>query len=312
MKKTLMCLSISILALISCSKEDEFVSQISDTNKEEIKGKESLTMTIFESERAFFEFYKNSNNQEFFERNQNIDTSLEDENGRELLSPILTSILNEDNEFRIGDSIVKLKDKKFYKFNYKERDRFNTNKDLYLTEFIGNTALNDFETLGNSQPSLATLKLNGIGGSHQNEFYKLTTSNCATGAIEGPSARKLKYVHELVGEYVNFNGMIHAGLHLKVKLEWNPSGNKWRAAGERRNINVNLQGSARIKYNANGAIAHNYNYNINNNYNCAGDQAIFITQYNAPIYPNQFHWDVIGTGVIKHNISGVNNWNDEW
>src|SRR5690606_11778661 len=110
----------------------------------------------------------------------------------------------------INDSIIKLKDRKFYKFNYQERERFAENMEAYVTDFIGNTALQGEFLLSTGEQTLATLKLNQIGGSHQHEFYKQAHSNCATGAQEGPSERKLKYVHELVGEYVNYNGMIHA------------------------------------------------------------------------------------------------------
>lgn len=310
MKKTLLCLAV--LALFSCNQDEVLVSQKED---QEVKAKEIQSLMEFGSMDEFNTYYSSFNNQDSFDNasiNYN-EADPDDEDGVRLLSPMLRSILNENNEFKIADTIVKLKNKKFYKFNINDRHLFEDNLELYATDFIQNSALNN--ALNGGQGSGASLNLGEIGGSgsHQHEFYKQEHMGCNDGLYYGPSSMKLKYVHEFVSEYYVDNfGETRGGLYLTVKLEWNHSGNKWKAAGEGRNMNINIQGNARVKHKNSSLVAHNYNYNINLGYNCSGDRKIFITQFNAIINPKDYRWEIIGNGLIKHSINNTNVWDDIW
>lgn len=315
MKNTM--LFLTMIVLMSCSKEDEMVSRESEINQQEVKAKEIQSIREFHSMEEFDDYYTSFRDQQSFDNAainyRKIDPEDEDEDGVRLLSPMLRSIMNENNEFKIADTIIKLKNKKFYKFNINDRHLFEDNLELYVTDFIQNSALNNALGLG-GQGTLASLKLNDIGGSHQHEFYKQAHMGCNDGLNHGPSPMKLKYVHELVSEYyVDVMGETRGALYLDVKLEWNNSGNKWKKAGEGRNMNINIQGLARIVSTSGGAPYFNYNFNINQGYNCSTDRRIFITQYNLMLNnPKLCKWEVTSNGVINHSINNTNIWNDAW
>ncbi len=185
------------------------------------------------------------------------DTSENQEDDINSLTNGLLAILNQNQEFQIGEDIIYFTDNVFYKVGSKHsKQKSNWKSDLNGLEVIGGThskLVSDDSIPDENQRSLV-MGTNSIAGSNQKEFDRISYQDCVGGPLQGTTCCKLKHVYELRSRGFDLGyPNVLTELYVDIKLEYR-SRNRWRAAGEYRNITYNLTGSAIARY-SNGVNA---------------------------------------------------------
>lgn len=296
-----------MLSVVSCN-----ISDVENENPIALNESQLKTERVFFKDWEDFgkEYSKVSklSNEEIFGENY-FESSIQNDESRENLSPALNKFLNENSEFQVGNEIMWFKDGDFYSFNIKDEKELNSlkinYKDIPVSERIvvskvSNSKLNN----GNKLSSRIDINPNGgIDARYQYQFRRQAYYDCGSTINQGKPTRDQKYVNELYAERVPAGPNYLCSLYLRVKLEWNPSGGKWRAAGEKRTIIVGISGWAELLL-PSGAVSGK-NFNIQKSFYCSQDQSILLhgeaTNGVAPV-----KWTTNITGSIYQKI------NEDW
>lgn len=247
-------------------------------------------------------------NEEIFGEN-NFVTSIQNDENREILSPALNKFLNKDNEFQVGNEIMWFKEGNFYSFNVKDEKSLVSLKLNYenipVSKSVVVSKINESDRKKGGLNNRVHLNPNGgIDGRYQYQFRRKSYFDCGSNVNQGMPARDQKYVNELYAERVTSGPNYLCSLYLRVKLEWNPSGRKWRAAGEKRTIIVDLSGQTSLTT-VTGAIipATTTAVRVNRIFNCSQDQTILLQGIAfGAVAPG--NWVVDITGTVYQKING--------
>lgn len=304
MKKII--LIASILINLSCTHDNELLI----TDKKEINNFGSWTEFVDEYSR-----YANSMT-DYSDKLKNIIKS--DETLLKI-SPALAELFSESKQFIVNDTLYS-----FFKGNiYESAVKSNPKQRKITSKIIISTKLNkqDINVNLNNQTTSSIFRMNlghnQIDARHQFEFFRQSHSGCDQVANLNPSPRKYKYVHEIFSESINAGFVQTNLLYLRIKLEWNPSSNRWRQASERRNININIVDNSYL-VGSNNAIVFAHSpinrpatipVSINQNFSCSQDQTILLRQFN--ITQSWTQYSVSITGEITHHING-DTWSNRW
>lgn len=301
-----------LTAIFSCS-----TNEIQPLNSEEV---------ALKSERIFFKNWEDFNSKYIeLAKSSNEQTtenspsnSIDDDSSRDL-SPALNKILNKKKEFQIGEEIIWYNNGVFYSINTKDAGKIEDLKSDYLNLpickniVISNVKTSNFKK-NNAINNRTVIGTNGsMDARYQFQFYRQSYYDCVSATNQGPSSKKIKYVHELYTEVIYDGGQYNYFLYLRIKLEWNYSGRSWKAAGEKRTININITDDSQLVGVTGFLVGNNFApygaTNIVQSFNCSLDQKILL-RYNAtPISLSA--WSASVTGTITHKINGDSSSN-EW
>ena len=301
MKKLFFILCLGGL-MTSCEKND-----LTEIDQNQIHLEEISKINSYENAESFMRAYNEFANTDP-ETLENISFySIEKDNLE--YSPALQAILNDDNQVIIDNKLILFKEGKFYEVDEKQKKS--------LKE-VGSVSINKINSNLNLEEEKGTVAI-----SNQWAFYKQRHElNCGAGPVEGRSPRRFKYVHEAYAEEVRLFLFYNYYLYLRVKLEYNSSGSRWRLSGERRNININLTNSSYLVSYAgqpityfNGVYVANVKRNISFNSDCSTHQTIPLTTYEQlPGSLPNIGWDVTVSGTITEKMYGdfeSNRWTDQ-
>jgi len=302
MKKIMYLLVISVV-MFSCEKEsvDDGNGNLSTEAKEE--------MFAFEDWKEFREVYikfaklspEELEAQSFFSYGRDMDVSY-----------AIQGILNEDNQFKLADKIIWFQDGKFYEMeNNKNIENQKLNpKELKEVGSVSNEIV-DSNGIDNAKSVVLT---------NQYEFNKQKyIENCGSGRVQGPSARKFKYVHEVVAELIvtgaPFAQVYQYSLYLRVKLEYNHKGRSWRLSGENRDISINIKNTSFFTNHlgTNYSTGSNSVYSVRFSNSCTSHQTIFLSEVNSPGPISGGYWNINIKGTITEKMFGDverNRWRD--
>jgi hypothetical protein len=300
MKKCL-ALLVLMLSVISCN-----TSEIENENPV------AFSESQLKTKRAFFKDWEDVSkeysrisklrNEEIFGENK-LMSIIQNDESRENLSPALNKFLNENNEFQVGNEIMWFKNGNFYSFDVKDEkllDSLKLNyKNIPVSKniVVGKVSESKYDNRGLSNRT--SIKTNGgTDARYQYQFRRKSYYDCGSTVNQGMPTRDQKYVHEIHSEVVNgWNS-----LYLRVKLEWNPSSGKWRSAGEKRTIVVNIAGSAVLTTTYGAEIPSSFGqFTVNQTFNCSQDQTILLHHFEVFGSPQ---WNVNITGTIYQQING--------
>jgi hypothetical protein len=298
---------VLLMSIVSCN-----TSEVED--KKTIAFKE----TELKTERVFFKDWVNFgkeytriselSNDEIFGENNSL-LSFQDDVTRKNLSPALNKFLNKDNEFQVGNEIMWYKDGNFYSFNINDKKSLDILKLNYKNIAISkNIVVSDVIESKNVKGGLSNRSYldpnGGAGPGYQYEFRRQSYFNCGSTVNEGVSGRGLKYVNELFAERISLGPNYLCSLYLKVKLEWNPSGRKWRAAGEKRSIVIDISGSAGLTTVTGSVIPATVGaVRVYKTFDCSQDQTILLHGVALGAAP-PMRWAIDMTGSIYQKING--------
>jgi hypothetical protein len=306
MKKCVALLAL-MLSVISCNTSDV-----------ENENPVALNDSQLKTERVFFKDWENFgkeyakisklSNEEIFGENE-LMSIIQNDESRENLSPALNKFLNKNNEFQVGNEIMWYKDGDFYSFNIIEEKELNNlklnYKDITVSEKIVNTKISQPKLNDNGFNKRVFLNPNGgIDARYQYQFRRQAYYDCGSTINEGRPTRDQKYVNELYAERVSSGPNYLCSLYLRVKLEWNASGGKWRFAGEKRTIVVNLSGQTSLTTVTGAIIPYTSSgVNVNQTFNCSQNQTILLSGFAfGAVAPGS--WVVDITGTIYQKING--------
>ena len=232
-----------LLSIISCSTSEVQNEDPVASNEVQLKTKRVVFKDWEDLGKEYVKVSKLSN-EEIFGENE-LMSIVENDESRENLSPALNKFLNENNEFQVGNEIMWFKDGSFYSFNVKDEkllDSLKLNyKNIPVSEKIVISKVSESKPDNGGLSNRTSIDTNGgTDARYQYQFRRQSYYDCGSTVNQGTPTRDQKYVHEIHSESVNG----WQSLYLRVKLEWNPSGGKWRFAGEKRTIIVNISGNA--------------------------------------------------------------------
>jgi hypothetical protein len=224
----------------------------------------------------------------------------------EKYSNILRTILNKDSEYEIGDLIIWFNNGNLYSFSKKEQSNIsNMKKNPNACNLFGYIKLSNVD---NSELKTVSLGLNGLDARNQKEFNQKYYKPCGETASLLQGIRK--FVHEIYDEsfFYNPGPVIYSYLHLRIKLEYRDSKGRWCAAGEQRDIHVNVSGTAKMYPSGIGGA-----YIISNRkYSCSGNKDFVIMAVRGS-YLWRPSWKVSMSGTIYQKVNGdltSNGWNN--
>lgn len=290
MRKSILFLFLVVITL-SCSKED---------NKDNGLKNDRL---LFENTKEFNDTYlmlseiTSKEELQYWAQTKSHSTLLySNDTVIDLYSDVLKTILNKDAEYELGDSIIWFNNGKLYAFAKDEQANMSSlKKTPNKCKLIGSVGLRKIE---NSKLKSVNIGLNGGDARNQKQFTQQYYQPCGS-TLKAVSGNR-KYVHEIYDEsYAYYPGpVIYSYLHLRVKLEWKGSGG-WKAAGEQREIRINVSGSANMYPSGVGGA-----YRIPDKfYDCSGNvDIVFMSVVGA--YPWTPSWTVSMSGTIYQKVKG--------
>jgi hypothetical protein len=304
MKKLI--LSLVIFSLLSCSNNDDSNNNL-----------QNETISYKSWDDFMYSYTKLSKN--LSENSERVKQKIKKDESLSILSPALNEILNNENEIIINNNIFWFFDGKFYNLGNnrdlkKKFPNIEVSNEIIISkkEFVSNST-DDSSELNNR----FNLNHGSIDARYQKEFYRQSYYDCISSTNYGPTSRKVKFVHEIYNESFTTGAQYHNTLYLRIKLEWNPSGNKWRSASEKRNIYINITDNSYLTNNNQmiNAISQigrpsGTPINISNSFTCSNDRSILLRHYYTfgPVYSK---WSVDIQGTIDHEING-DIWTNKW
>lgn len=220
------------------------------------------------------------------------------------------AILNINSEFILGDKLIWLNEEKLYEFDLNKNIN-DLKLDIDNLKLIGEIKVENkeeeaFENLVEENSNMTQGRSNiyqgVIDSRHQLEFKAYSFKDCSNQQKNINS--NLKYVHELIAVQTVMYGTGISHLYLRVKLEYLKK--RWRAAGEPRNmdVNINVTGTY-LQFNHGGLVPSSGSNIYKRSYTCSGDQQILLKT--SDTYSPQFgypFWSVQVTGTIYHELHG--------
>lgn len=282
-------------AIFSCSKEKEEINNQNDRllfeNMQEFNDKYLILSKINSKEELnFWAQSKNHSNLLY-----SSDSLIEN------YSDALKTILNKDAEFELNDTIIWFNNGNLYAFSKNdEPNLISLKKHPEKCKKIGSVNLN---TIGESKLKSTNIGLGKLDARNQFQFTQQYYQPC--GGTRRALSGTRKYVHEIYDESYAYNPgpVIYSYLHLRIKLEYKGS-KGWKAAGEQREISVNVSGSANLYPSGAGG-----NFKIPyTSYDCSGNKD-FVIMSVVGSYPWTPSWTVSMTGTIFQHVKGDNSSN---
>lgn len=296
-------LSLTIIILFSCTINEE-TSVVSQDKK-----------NTFKSWGDFLDYYLLLS-KKTTENSLQTKNKIKTNESLSILSPALNEILDQENEIIINNNIYWYFDGNFYNLG-NNRDLKKNPYKLVASKDIIISKKELFQESTNETSNRFDLNHGSIDARYQKEFYRQSYYDCVSSTNYGPTTRKLKFVHEIYSESFTTGAQYHNTLYLRIKLEWNPSGNKWRGASEKRNIYLNITDNSYLTNNNQMVNAvsqigrpNGTPVNISDSFTCSNDRSILLRHYYTfgPVYSK---WSVDINGVIEHEING-DRWNNKW
>ncbi|NLW30400.1 MAG: hypothetical protein GXY77_02975 [Fibrobacter sp.] len=273
----------------------------------------------FVSQQEFFDTYSSLSNMSREEldvwEQKNHHSSLLNSDDQSLLaySDAFRTVLNTNSEFEIGDSIIWFYLGNLYAVSkHEEKKLLEIQHNPEAFEAVGCVEIHLVTPNNEDALNKVNLGFSGLDARNQYQFTQQSYHPC-NGTWKQLVGRR-KYVHEIYAQSVAIKLMdnitqINSQLYLRIKLEFRNSKGKWRAAGEHRNIDINVSGSAQLTSCSSKAIS------LNASFNCSGDQTIYLSS-NSFLWPSDItsakgvtNWKVSLNGTIYQHVRGDNNSN---
>ncbi len=311
MNKNIIYFYLISLFTLSCTTNHDNILE----NENNMITNDLLKFNDFKEFNEKIEFLNQLNQDEFdkwiIENNPNSLYHVEVEN--EFLNNLpreYRAILNMKSEFALGDKLIWLNEEKLYEFDL-NKDINHLKVDIDELKVIGEIKVqargeeipeNLFEENTNITQGRSNIYQGVIDSRHQLEFKAYSFKDCSNQQKNINS--NLKYVHELIAVQTVMYGTGISRLYLRVKLEYLKK--RWRAAGEPRNmdVNINISGTY-LQFNHGGNVPSFGSNFYNLSYTCSQDQQILLKTSDtySPQFGNPF-WSVQVTGTIYHELHG--------
>lgn len=214
----------------------------------------------------------------------------------EAYSDALKTIFNEDSEYELGDKIIWLNKGILYEFPKKNENEIKALKsNLNKSYIVGKVSINNSRS---SALKSTVLPINNIDARHQKEFTQYYYQPCG-GSLSQISGLR-KYVHEIYDISYVYGPTAYSYLHLRIKLEFYKTSRprSWKPAGEQREIDINVSGTAYMYPGGSGG-----SFSKVESYDCSGDIDLLIdSMYGG--YPYTPYWVVSMSGQIYQHVKG--------
>lgn len=309
MKSTIFIFLAILLAIPSCTPEDDNVS-IAQSDRLKFSSMDDFhaTYSVLSKIQAIDEL-------QAWADSRNHSTLLGSEDPAiENYSEVLKTILNKDFEFEVGEDVIWFNKGTLYSFSKDQvPDRSALKQNPESCTKIGSVHLSAMEVSSDlTQGRTATigLPLDGLDARNQKEFGIQSYQPCG-GSFAWISGLR-KYVHEVYNETYRTYPTAYSYQYLRIKLEY--KGNKWRPAGEQREIVINVSGS--ITPLASGFPSNPYSVNLSRDCYSGNLVILLNTVAYGPGVISLPNVALSMTGSIYHRIKGDNvgnAWtNTEW
>jgi hypothetical protein len=129
--------------------------------------------------------------------------------------------------------------------------------------------------------------------------------NCGSGSTQFKSPR-FRYLHDVYHLQTTYDRYTATSeLYLNIRLQYRSS--RWRGAGEKRNISVNIGHNIKL-FNNGYPIPLNSSNSTSVTYNCSGDVFIPLkftpTSYDIGFSGNNAKFEITAWGTISHELTG--------
>ena len=219
----------------------------------------------------------------------------EDEDLETLPYAFLT-ILNKNAEFEMNDSIIWYHSGQLYKFAKQDEEEIqNLKMSPEKCQVAGHINTQVVESV---EDRTATINTNTVDAAHQYQFTQTSYQPCG-GALTFTNGVR-KYVHEVRSYSYTSGYTSYNRLFLRLKLEYRTSNNKWRSAGEKREMEVDVFGDASISP---GGLPTSFS--VNQSLTCANDVE-FLIGYQLGYGYTPSSWTLNMSGSITHSVMGDN------
>ncbi|PKV52213.1 hypothetical protein ATE84_4320 [Aquimarina sp. MAR_2010_214] len=308
------------LLIVSCSQDQNFESDLTDQSL-----KKETSLLTFKDWDHFYEEYnsisylnqdeltswvsKKHHNALLNSFNDSDEYSIEKETDINTLTNGLLAILNENQEFKVGENIIYFKNGKFYEISKKKIIRNSEWKNnLSNLKKIGEANIE----LANSQKENKTFSFNAGNGTikiEAHDFRRQVWKNCSSGALINGTCCTTRYTNSLINRSFNLGGShnIISELYFDVNMGYHYKG-KWRKSGEHRNITVNLSTNGKLLFD-NGYPTgpnNNFNKNVSRNLPCkTSDQRILLGNASYSVALGGYGvWHVNIEGTTTQHVNG--------
>jgi hypothetical protein len=219
-----------------------------------------------------------------------------DDSSIEQYSDVLKTILNKDSEYELDNSIIWFNNGQLYAFSKSDEPKLKSLKSN--TSNLHKVGSVNLSGIDNVNLKSINLGLGRLDARNQKQFTQQYYQPCG-GTLKALSGNR-KYVHEIYDESYAYDPgpVIYSYLHLRIKLEWKGSGG-WKAAGEQREIRVNVSGTANMYPSGVGGAFNIPNYF----YDCSGNLDFVIMSVTGA-YPYTPSWTVSMSGSIYQKVKG--------
>tara|TARA_R110002051_G_scaffold226875_2_gene289419 strand:+ start:1071 stop:2057 length:987 start_codon:yes stop_codon:yes gene_type:complete len=130
--------------------------------------------------------------------------------------------------------------------------------------------------------------------------------NCGSGSAQFKSPR-FRYLHEFYHLQTKYAPGYIATSELFLNLRLQYRSNRWRGAGEKRNMTVNIGHNIKL-FNNGYEVPLNYSNSTTGTFNCSGDVNIPVkwtpSSYDIAFSGNYAKFEIIAWGTITHEFTG--------
>lgn len=287
-----------LIVLFSCSEESLKTADTADQARNSFKSFQDFLDT-----KILVGKLSSKDEMLAYSRGRNYDSWLEHDDTSSY-SFSFKSLLNANREVIIANEIVWFNDNVFYSIPKSEEANLVEFKKNPKVEFkVGTYEINTVISArananAGAKVDLTSLGFTSLDASNQYVFTQQTYDPC-TGTVHNANGGK-KFIHEIHSTLIKFaNGLYEASLYLRLKLEYR-NGGSWSAAGELRDMTVNLTGGSWRVY---PATTTNPMSSYSVTYNCSQDQDIPLIDFTT-FTPTGEYWIVELDGTISHQIHG--------
>lgn len=289
-------LALMLFNLTSCDKSDQVLETSSQTTQRvHFKDFDEYLSTIKELSSQKDEVYLDS-----WSQSKGINNQIHQEDSEINILPIaMLTILNENMEFEIGESIICYQKGHLYSIpKAQESSLADLKQHLEKCEVFADI-FTESTPIADDRYTVISSSNNSIDARHQREFTQQNHQPCG-GSNTGIGGIR-KYVHELHTirtVYSSFEATYT--LELRIKLEYKSNG-KWKAAGEQRSIAVNITGDCQLVDGGNASEI--YPFTDNSSVSCFSGNRVIQLKY-LESYLVLKDWRVNLSGSINHKVMG--------
>jgi len=298
--KKFIFLSLIAAGIISCEKEG--LDPIGQGTPIELV--DQKTINSYKSWEEFYQVYSEySEISDLTELEANSLYEIDKDDRK--YSPALQGIINENNQFKVGNDIIELDNGVFKKINYKSNIKEFEN---IGTVNVMTTPLDDSAQI---VPNEKSSPLSPYNSSlyETREFRQVRYVNCQNGVDHGSAPRSFRFLHQVYSEFIVLGSRQVYSLYLRLFLEYNHRRGSWRLSGENREISVDIKDSSILG--GEQGVFSSGTKEVKFNSSCTSHRGFLLKRFNTTIpLGSPSRWFVSLSGTITEKMTGNNySWN---